>query len=238
MSGVARTPAARHGAVLLALLLAAGCRAPPPAATVAPPATAATGAVRFQVDPQASRVWLHLHADGPLAAIGHAHVIVSQELQGTVWLQPQIELSSFELQFPVEALLVDDPGERQAAGGEYAEPLDEAARAGTRAHMLGDTQLDAAHFPLVTLRSSGVRSVADGLLLDVQVTVRDHTSSMVVPVQWQQQGETLNASGAVRLQQSALGLSPYTALFGALRVADTIEASFRLVARRSGVDVQ
>ena len=86
-----------------------------------------------------------------MSKIGHAHVITTRGLHGSIWLHPQTERSGCEFEIPVAAFVVDDPQERMAAGGEYAEPLDEAARAGTREHMLGNRQLDAAQYPKVLL---------------------------------------------------------------------------------------
>lgn len=201
------------------------------------------GATRYALEPGSSRIWLQLRADGPLARLGHTHVIAAQQLRGAVWLHPQVERSALEIAIPVDALLVDDPRERAAAGAEFAEPLDAEARAGTREHMLGASQLDAAHYPALTLRSLRVRPVdaaantgagaARAVVIEFQVTLRDHTTQLSVPVRWQLQGEQLSASGAVEFKQSDLGLEPYSALLGALRVADSIAARFEIVARRS-----
>jgi len=54
-----------------------------------------------------------------------------------------------------------------------------------------------------------------------------------VPLQWQRQGNTLQASGEFSFRQSALGLEPYSLFLGALRVADEIHARFVLVARQT-----
>ncbi len=201
------------------------------------------GTTRYALEPESSRIWLQLRADGPLARLGHTHVIVAQQLRGAVWLHPQLERSALQIVIPVDALLVDDPRERAAAGAGFAEPLDAEARAGTREHMLGASQLDAAHYPSLTLHSLRVRPVdatahtgagADrAVLIEFQVTLRDHMAQLSVPVQWQLQGEQLRASGTVEFRQSDLGIEPYSALLGALRVADGVAARFEIVARRS-----
>lgn len=225
---------ARYSLVALAAAVSvwlAACR-PPPAtrAQVAGPAGPA-GATLFQVDAGASQLWFYLRADGPLAKLGHNHVISSHGLRGSVWVHPQTERSSCDLQLPVATFVVDDPQERAAAGGEFAEPLDAAARDGTRDHMLGDRQLDAAHFPLLHVRCRQLTGTPDGLLLELAVTLRDHESRLSVPVQWQRSGKLLQARGEFTFRQSELGLEPYSLLFGALRVADEIHARFQLVAR-------
>ena len=217
-------------AVALSVWLAA-CR-PPPATRVPVAAPAGpAGATLFQVDAGVSQVWLYLHADGPLARVGHSHVIATHGLQGRIWVHPQPEHSSCDLQLPAAALVVDDPQERAAAGGEFAEPLEVAARDGTREHMLSDRQLDAAHFPLLRLRCRQLTATPQGLSLELAVSLRDHESRLSVPVQWQRSGRLLHANGEFTFRQSELGLEPYSLLFGALRVADEIHARFELVAR-------
>jgi polyisoprenoid-binding protein YceI len=189
------------------------------------------GSVAYQVDASASEIWLFLHADGPLAKVGHTHVITTQAMQGTVWLHPKPELSGCHLQLPVASFVVDDPKERAAAGAEFSEPLDESARSGTRDHMLGDRQLDAAHYPQLTLQCRNLATTAAGTTLEVAATVRDRTTVLNFPVRWHQQGNTVEGEGELSFTQSSLGLEPYSLMLGALRVADPIRARFRIVAR-------
>ena len=219
-------------ATLLALSVTA-CRAPPaPRPQAAAPAGPA-GATQFKIDADASKIWLYLHPDGALTRLGHSHVITTRALQGSVWGSPQLERSSCELQLAVSGFVVDDPQERAAAGGEFSEPLDATARAGTREHMLGDRQLHVARFPLVLLHCRRFASVAGGATVELAVTLRDHETELTVPVNWQRAGDALQASGEFTFRQSDLGMEPYSLLFGALRVADDIRARFVLVAHQT-----
>ena len=226
----------RTGIVIAAALLSASmvsCGTRPPAQAQVVASGGSAGSTRFQIDAEATELWLFLHADGPLAKIGHTHVITTHGLRGSIWLHPQLERSSCAFVLPVDAFVVDDPQERAAAGAEFAEPLDEGARAGTREHMLGDRQLAAAQYPLVSLQCQHVATTADGVKLQLTVTLRDHQVQLSVPVKWQRSGNTLQASGESTFTQTSLGLEPYSLLFGALRVSDEIRARFRLVARQN-----
>jgi len=232
MSRLAQT---RGPVLLLATVLAmlGACRAPPPARAQPGAAAPPAGALPWTIDPAASHIWLQLRADGALARLGHTHLIVARQLRGQVWLHPQLERSLVELTIPVAQLLVDDAAERARAGGDFAEPLDAAARTGTREHMLGERQLDAAHFAEVTLRSRQVRQAGSAITIEFQVLLRDHSSVLTVPVQWQQAAGELRATGAVEFNQTDLGLEPYSVALGALRVADRIAARFEIVAHRA-----
>jgi hypothetical protein len=219
--------------VAAALASLAGCGTRPSASTQVVAAARPDGTTPFQLDANASEIWLYLHADGPMSKIGHTHVITTHGLNGSIWLHPQTERSGCEFELPVAAFVVDDPQERAAAGGEFAEPLDEAARSGTREHMLGDRQLDAVHYPKVLLTCQHVTAGPERVTVELTVTLRDHSTHLSVPVQWQRTGNTLQANGEFTFTQSSLGLEPYSLLFGALRVSDEIQARFRLVARTS-----
>lgn len=220
---------------LLSLATLVACRTTPEphAAASTTLSGAPAGAQHWNIDPASSRIWLQLHADGALARLGHTHVILAQQLQGQVWLQAPLEQSRVELEIPVAALLVDDPAERARAGAEFAEPLDEDARSGTREHMLGERQLDGARYPAISLRSHAIRQQGALAAIEFQVQLRDHQSLLTVPVQWQQADGELRATGTVAFNQTDLGLEPYSALFGALRVADRIDARFEIVAHRA-----
>lgn len=238
-----RTIARRAGgATAVVLVLAAiawvvaGCAARPPAqarggSSAAASAAAAAG-TPFRLDAAASRIRLYLHAEGPLAKIGHSHLISAGALSGTIWLPPEPGHATCDFQLQPDGFVVDDPQERAAAGGEFAEPLDESARAGTREHMLGERQLDVQHYPSVLLQCRKVSVTGDSAVVELVVTLRGKASSLQVPVKWQRTGNMLQAEGELTFRQSDIGLQPYSLMFGALRVADEIHATFRLLARQ------
>jgi hypothetical protein len=65
----------------------------------------------------------------------------------------------------------------------------------------------------------------------VKVTVRDHDSTIEVPVRYEPQGDEVIVSGEFPLKQTDLGLTPFSALLGALQVVDEMKVRFRIVAR-------
>jgi polyisoprenoid-binding protein YceI len=219
-------------AALAALALLAGCQPRPPAQARSTVPGAPAGATAYRLDAAASQFQFHLHADGPLASVGHTHVISAHRLSGTIWLQSSPGQSSCALELPVAGLVVDDPHERAAAGGEFAEPLDDGARNGTRDHMLGERQLDAQHYPTVFLHCRQLRISGDTANVGLAVTVRGRESVLQVPARWQLHGDALEIDGEFDFRQSEVGLEPYSLLFGALRVADLIHARFSLRASR------
>jgi polyisoprenoid-binding protein YceI len=205
-------------------------RAAPPPAVAAP--AAAAGAVRYLVDAGRSEVLILVYRDGRMAALGHNHVVAVRQLSGEVVVAPDATQSSWQLDFPVAALSVDEPQLRAAQSAEFQTKVDNVAIAGTRDHMLGPLLLDAAQFPAIHLQSEQVRSEADGLRVSTRIVVRDHAVNVEVPVALQRSPDELVASGEFDLTHAELGLTPYSVALGALRVADRMHVRYRLVAQR------
>jgi len=226
----------RRGVALSALatsLLLVGCRSAPPISAV-PPVTAALipGSVLYGVDTAATQVSLLVYREGPMASLGHNHAIAVGDISGSVQLHDQVERSRFQLQFPVASLQVDPPALRAAAGADFSSVVSDGARSGTRNNMLGPKLLDAARFVRITLQSERITATAAGLEVATRIRVRDHDALVQVPVTWRLDGDVLTARGEFVLRQTALGLTPYSVMLGALRVADEFKVRFVIVARR------
>jgi polyisoprenoid-binding protein YceI len=220
-----------------AALLLASCRTVPPAAVpgvparvpVAPVATS----VLYTIDAEASRILVLVYREGPMAALGHNHVMSLRELTGSVQAFDDAQRSRFDLSLPVAAISVDEPGLRAAAGADFASKVSDAARTGTRNNMLGDRLLQAAGFARITLQSENiVESGAGRLLATTRINVRGQDYRVDIPLQLERTDDELTASGEFKLRQSALGLTPFSVMMGALRVQDEMMVQFRLVAHR------
>jgi polyisoprenoid-binding protein YceI len=231
-------PTAPGVALIVAALCLGACqivpgvrpRAPPPPAAAVPAAPA--GAARFRVDAARSEALILVYREGRLANLGHNHVVAVRQLSGEVLLATDPTQSSWQLDFPVDALSVDEPQLRAAQGTEFHSKMDDVAIAGTRDHMLGPQLLDATRFPTIHLQSEQVRSEPDGLHMSVRIVVRDHSVQVEVPLALQRSPDELIASGDFDLTHAELGLTPYSVALGALRVADRMHVRYRLVAQR------
>ena len=188
----------------------------------------------YRIDPERSQVLILVYRDGALAALGHNHVLSVRELSGELTLPGGADLTqtSFELEFPVAAIAIDDSSLREQQGAQFAGTIDAASIEGTRAHMLGESLLDAAHYARIELRSGPLRAEGDHWLVQVRIQVRDRQAVAEVPVSLQADGERLICSGAFELTHAQLGLKPYSVALGALRVAENMHVSYRLIAER------
>ncbi|MGL6222181.1 MAG: YceI family protein [Steroidobacteraceae bacterium] len=222
------------GVLLLAL---AGCRMTSEPGSSASPGTPidTVGPVRtsvtpWPIDPQRSTVTIIVRRAGPLARFGHDHVITSADERGTVWVGDAPATSAFELQLPVGSFEVDLPEARASAGAEFAVPVPDDARAGTRRNMLRAEVLDAAAFPLITLRSLAASGDWSQPVLKVAVQLRGVSRAHEIPVQVECDALGLVVRGELRLNQSDYGITPFAVAGGAIQVADTLEIRFVIAA--------
>lgn len=222
----------RAACTLAVLALVAACapggRAPPPGERVAAAATAAGGA-RYRIDPTRSEVRILVYRAGPLARLGHNHVLVARGLAGEVWLPADPAAARFALSFPVAAFAVDEPAARREEGAEFASEPSADDIAGTRRNLEGPAVLDAAHYPAIRLDGVAARG-ASGLVARAHVVIRDRPSELEVPVEFSATPGELVVQGGVTVEQRALGLEPFSVALGALRVRDDLAVRFRLVA--------
>jgi polyisoprenoid-binding protein YceI len=171
---------------------------------------------------------------GPLAKAGHNHVIASHTLHGTLYVPVDRARTTFEVHLPVTELTVDEEALRAKENeADFPPDVPDSAKDGTRRNMLGGALLDAQHYPEIVLRSSSLEAAPGGSglqwLAHAQVTVRDRTSPVVVPVRYEQHADEIVVSGELPLKQSDLGLTPFSALLGALQVVDEMKVRFRIV---------
>jgi polyisoprenoid-binding protein YceI len=242
----ARKDAARasRGAVLAVLVIVAGCRsttAPPPSTNASQSqsvdsavTTTRAGTRTLQVDPERTVVTVFVRRAGPLARLGHDHVITSADEAGSVRLGNTPADSSFELTLPVDRLQVDLPAARAAAGLEFAAPVPDDARAGTRHNMLRAEVLDGQHFPAITLRSSAASGAWPQPIVRVAVTLKGVEREQEIPVVVERDADGLTARGELRLNQTDFGITPFSVAGGAIRVADTLEIRFEIAAASPG----
>jgi len=236
------------GATLAACQLPPHVPAAPPAqATPTPPVTAPRLGTPYDVVPQASLLVILVYRAGALASAGHNHVIASHELTGTLYVPPDVTRSSFELHLPVTTLTVDEaPLRAQQPGADFPPDVSEGAKEGTRRNMLGAALLDAEHNPEILLRGaasasptapSGAASAASdtrAVVARVESTIRGQQHTFSVPLCYRLGDGVLTATGEFPLRQSELGLTPFSAMLGALQVQDEMRIRLRVVARAAG----
>ncbi|MDB6062403.1 MAG: hypothetical protein JWM78_2506 [Verrucomicrobiaceae bacterium] len=221
-------------AMTAALILFGGCQ-PQPKPTPSTPVVQRAEikhahADIYQLDSSRSSIKLNVYRDGPLARLGHNHVIAIEQISGTIYREKITAQSEFELSFPVAAMQVDRSDDRAEAGTDFASAVTPEAIAGTRENMLGPKLLAAQQYPLISLRSISISGAEPDVQIVVAIKLREFDSQIALPAHISEQDSALFIDGEVPLSQVQLGLTPYSVLGGGLRVGDTINARFHLVA--------
>jgi polyisoprenoid-binding protein YceI len=114
----------------------------------------AQGSASYSIDPQQSKMEIHVGKEGAFKAFGHDHLIEAKQVSGEVQFNPQnIDQSSVRLQVPTKSITVIDPGES------------EKDRKEVQANMEGEKVLDVAKFPEITFVSTSIsaaKKTSDG----------------------------------------------------------------------------
>lgn len=214
---------------LLAVLAVACTRVPGPAAlkpveeSPRPPSRAALpGAVDYRIDSAQSQLRVLVYRSGPLAALGHNHVIVDSAISGWIHAASRIQDSSFYLQLAPGDFVVDPPAARAEEGPDFAAVISDEARAGTRRNLLGPAQLDAQQFPAIRMQSVSIQRGAAGAgpAATLRITIAGRTRLLTLPFTFEREANTLHVGADLRLNQTALGLEPLRVLLGQLQVQD------------------
>jgi hypothetical protein len=223
-----------YAAVLFALLCA-GCGAPAsrqsaPHGAINPASPKGIAGPIYRIDSSQSELRILVYRAGPMAMLGHNHVIVNRTLGGWVRYAGTVPEASFALTVPDVGFVIDDDGARREEGADFAEEPPEEAKSGTMRNMQGPAVLDSAQFPDITVRSVMVTGAQGEFTATVAVSVAGHESTLEVPFTLEMSPGRLIASGTLWVRQSALGLTPFSVLLGALRVRDDMRVKFRFIA--------
>jgi len=193
-------------------------------------APAESGEAVYRVVPESSHLRIRVDPEGPMARLGHSHVMGGDVVTGTVVLGSSAGSARLELEIDAALLDVDRPEWRSAAGLEPK--LDPEAISETRSNMRGERVLDVAGHPKIRVRSVGVAGPAWMPDVTVRIRLRGEVREATVPVAVERTDQRLSASGALDLLQSDFGIEPFSAAGGALRVSDRMQIRFRIVAER------
>jgi hypothetical protein len=228
-------PCNKWPAYLLApLILMAACThvpgpiaAPPVAASPeAPPAGKPPAVVDYRIDAAHSTLRVLVYRGGPLSSLGHNHVILEQALSGWVGAGKTPMASSFYLQLAVADLVIDPPEARAEEGADFSEGVEESARAGTQRNMLGAALLNAERYPTIQIESVSVQGgeteTGHASTATFKITVAGHTNVVSAPFTFDREPESLHVKADFWLPQTALGLTPFSALLGGLQVANDL----------------
>jgi polyisoprenoid-binding protein YceI len=184
----------------------------------------------FRIDPERTRLAVHVFRDGVGGRLAHDHVVEAAEVTGQVDYDPaRPDASAVAIEAATATLKVDEPAARRRLDVEG--DLSESQRADVAKAMRAPDQLDTARYP--TIRFASTRVVGDGdgkLRVTGQLTLRGVAREVTFPATVALESGVLRARAELRILQSSFGYRPYSALLGAIRNKDEVTLHVDLVA--------
>ena len=206
------------------LLLAASASMAPFAGPAQEPAAGS----EFRVDSDASWIRILAWPDGPLKRLGHHHVISHHGISGSVLVAEDPLDSTFSLEISVAGLVVDDPESRALEGAEFQGEVPREDVEGTRANMLGERLLHGEAFPMIQIRSGSIEGSLPDVDIVATIVVKGAANTLRFPARIELTDEAFVARGEIELAHAAFGLSPFTAMGGALSVRDLLVLKYEI----------
>lgn len=186
----------------------------------------------FTLEPAASSVRIYVFRDGRAARLGHNHVLSAPHFTGFMLLPTTGAADArFDVEFRLDELEIDNPDHRAGLGAAFASVLTPAAIAGTREHMLGDSNMQAGQFPLVRIHCLRITGESPRYAAQVAVQMHGVTRDQWVALTVTGLPERLAVSGAFVLRQTDFGIHPYSVAGGLLAVKDEVVIDFSLAGR-------
>ncbi|HWU98076.1 MAG TPA: YceI family protein [Oxalicibacterium sp.] len=185
----------------------------------------------LRVDSAKSLVAFEVRRDGPFAKLGHDHVVASHDVKGFV----APDENTADLQVRMDQLVVDEAPLRAEAGFDTQPTADDIA--GTRRNMLLHV-LEAERYPYAAIHierkdaNSKAAKQSGKAILDVAITLHGTTKHFDVPATVETTAAGMIVSGSMHFNQTDFGMTPYSILNGAIRVADRLDMRFHVVAEK------
>ncbi|MBK8018346.1 MAG: YceI family protein [Betaproteobacteria bacterium] len=187
-------------------------------------------ATRYEVTTEDSGIRLKVYREGPLARLGHNHVITAR-VQGVLYRDPRTGEPGFRLEIPLDSVEVDPADARQEEGGDFPGEIPAPARQGTRDNMLGPGLLDAGRWPVIRIESIRVSGTGPRTRVMALATLRGTSRPLEFPATVSDGPSGLSVTADFQVRQTDLGLVPMSVLGGGLRVRDAVDVEVRLFAR-------
>jgi len=184
--------------------------------------------IEFRVDSDASWLRVLAYPDGPLRRFGHHHVISHHSISGVVVVAPNPLESTIKLELTVAGLEVDDPAMRGLEGEDFEGELSQKDIDGTRGNMLGENLLNAEQFPTIQIQSETIEGTMPDVNIVATVIVLGTEHTVKFPANIELTDDSFVAIGQLEIMHGELGLSPFTAMGGALSVRDVLVLKYRI----------
>lgn len=174
----------------------------------------------FQLGPGSARLTICTTKAGIGARLAHDLVLEAEDWEATVTLGETPADAQVEATIQGASLEVVD-----SSGG--VRPVTEEDKQEIHDTLVGPDGLRTEEHPTITFRSDSVRGEPPSLSVTGELAIAGVTQPISLSVSVDEAGEGRNGDVTVTAQatvvQSDYGITPYSAMFGAIRIADAVE---------------
>jgi hypothetical protein len=185
--------------------------------------------VYHSFDAQQSTIHVVTRRSGLLSFLGHDHAILAREWHGQLCAATPFDgRGRARISVVSDSLEIDSDSARALAGLGRGPSSDQRRK--LQVTMLDQDHIDAAGHPEIVLEITNPVGAADAALsVSGQLTIRGVTEAVSVPLRIVAIPGALRFVGVARVAQRSFGIRPES-IGGVVRVADTVEIHFDLVA--------
>ena len=185
---------------------------------------------RYVIDDERSWIRVLVYRAGLMSMFGHNHVIASRDISGIVQRGAELGDTVVEMSFPVRSLLVDSRELRDQEGEDFSARVSEKDIHGTQQNMLGHKVLDEQNHAVILIRSTEVSGELDSLIITADLSIAGKLRSISFPASASLADDSIAVSGTATVSHDDLGLKPFSAAFGTLKVRKDLTIRFRITA--------
>ncbi len=177
----------------------------------------------YRVDPARSELVVRLHKAGVAAVLAHNHVIRASRYLGEAEADPP----SLWVEAEAASLLADEPAMRQKYG--LTKPLGREDREKIQSAMESAVQLNVSRYPAIRFDSTHIeRQTDEQYVVTGNLTIHGVTKTVSFPAAVSEEPDGLRGKAALSFRQSDFGITPYSAMFGAVRNKDEADLHVEL----------
>ncbi len=186
----------------------------------------------FEIIQNESEIRVLVYRGGLLGVFGHNHVISTSGITGRIELSEDPASSVVELTIPVASFEVDIETIRLEEGDAFKNRVSDEDKRGTQDNMLGAKLLNSTNFSDITVRSQSWVGELPDIRVKSKVTVTGRNNYLEFPSSVSVTDDRIVVTGNFVLTHQQIGLKPFTAVLGGLRVRDEMAIKFLITAGR------
>ncbi|MBM89105.1 MAG: hypothetical protein CMQ41_12090 [Gammaproteobacteria bacterium] len=184
----------------------------------------------FGIDSENSILRIYVGRAGPLARMGHNHVVHTRDLSGEINLAEDPVDSTASFSFPISSFIVDDQSERDRAGEGFDSQPGRRAIEGTRENMLSEAVLNAAVFSMIAADINTISVTDSEWNFAIALDLKGNAVNLELPAEVTINDSEIIIDARFTLNHSDIGLSVFTALGGSLSVAEALDFDLHIEA--------